>query len=86
MSELPDCQKLPSTGFGASFPLNRGVSASRNGLPTEFRHSSDGLTKLGVMEEPANVASPRLLNYHFSPVLRTLNPNTPLLTMLLCRC
>lgn len=79
LSALPDCQKLPSTSFGASFLLSRGVSASRQGLPPEFGLSSDGFTKLGVMEEPANVASPRLLDDHLSPVLRTsLNSNTTL--------
>ncbi|XP_031742828.1 protein FRIGIDA-ESSENTIAL 1 [Cucumis sativus] len=79
LSALPDCQKLPSTSFGASFPLSRGLSASRLELPPEFGVSSDGFTPLGVMEEPTNVACPRLLNDHLSPVLRTsLNSNPTL--------
>ncbi|KAL0542802.1 hypothetical protein IC582_017880 [Cucumis melo] len=81
LSALPDCQKLPSTNFGASFPISRGLSASRHELPPEFGLSSDGFTQLGVMEEPANVACPRLLNDHLSPVRRTsLNSNPTLPT------
>lgn len=79
LSALPDRQKLPSTSFGASFPLNRGISTSRNGLPPEFGLSSGGFPKLGVMEEPASVACPRLQDNHLSPVIRTyLNSSTTL--------
>ncbi|XP_023517417.1 protein FRIGIDA-ESSENTIAL 1 isoform X3 [Cucurbita pepo subsp. pepo] len=79
LSELPDCQKLPSTSFDVSFPLNREGSTARNEQPPEFGPSSGGFAKLSVMEEPANVACPRLLNDYHSPVLRSsLNSNTTL--------
>ncbi|XP_022142123.1 protein FRIGIDA-ESSENTIAL 1 isoform X2 [Momordica charantia] len=81
LSTLPDCHKLPSTSFGPSYPLSRGVSTSRNGLPPTFGLSSGSFMKLGVMEEPANVACPRLQNDHLSPVSRTLNLNTTLPTI-----
>ncbi|XP_022926472.1 protein FRIGIDA-ESSENTIAL 1 isoform X1 [Cucurbita moschata] len=79
LREHPDCQKLPSTGFDVSFPLNREGSTARNDQPPEFGPSSGGFAKLSVMEEPANVACPRLLNDYHSPVLRSsLNSNTTL--------
>ncbi|KAG6594591.1 Protein FRIGIDA-ESSENTIAL 1, partial [Cucurbita argyrosperma subsp. sororia] len=79
LREHPDCQKLPSTSFDVSFPLNREGSTARNDQPPEFGPASGGFAKLSVMEEPTNVACPRLLNDYHSPVLRSsLNSNTTL--------